>query len=81
MDFKNVVNDAIERFEDSDDKSIDSFYDCISDALIYDSAIYAAIEGLGSTSDCLNGQTLFDYAACLLEDYITDNDLVEYADC
>lgn len=81
MEFKNVVNDAIARFEDSDSKSIDSFYECISDALTYDSAIFAVIEQLGSTSDCLNSQTLFDYAADLLEDYLTDNDLIQYVDC
>lgn len=80
MEFKNVVDDAIARFEDSD-KDTDSFYDCVSDALTYDSAIFAVIEQLGSTSDCLNSQTLFDYAAELLEGYLTDNDLIQYVDC
>lgn len=80
MEFKNVVDDAIARFEDSD-KDTDSFYDCVSDALTYDSAIFAVIEQLGSTSDCLNSQTLFDYACDLLADYLTDNDLIQYVDC
>jgi hypothetical protein len=79
MEFKNVVNDAIARFEDSD-KDTDSFYECISDALTYDSAIFAVIEQLGSTSDCLNSQTLFDYAYDLLANYLTDNGLVECVD-
>lgn len=80
MDYKDVVNDTVERFEGSDCKDIDALYDCITDALTYDSAIYAVVEGLGSTCDCLNGQTLFDYAGQLLEDYITDNNLVECID-
>jgi hypothetical protein len=81
MEFKNVVDDAIARFEDSDSKSIDSFYECISDALTYDSAVFAVIEQLGSTSICLNRQTLWDYAANLLVNYFADNGLVEWVDC
>lgn len=81
MEFENVVDDAIARFEDSDSKSIDSFYECVSDALTYDNAIFATIEQLGSTSDCLKRQTLFDYAAELLEDYLIGNDLIQCVDC
>ena len=80
MEFRKVVNDVIDRFNSCDEQSYDNFWECVSDALTYDWAIFAVVESIGSTCEILDGETINDYAQRLLGEYIEDGKFVEFID-
>lgn len=80
MEFRQVVNDVIDRFNGCDEQSYDNFWECVSDALVYDWAIFAVVESIGSTCEILDGETINDYAQRLLGEYVEDGKFVEFID-
>lgn len=79
MEFAQVVNDAVDRFNSCDEQNYDNFWECVSDALVYDWAIFAVVESIGSTCEILN-ESINDYAQRLLGEYLEDGKFVEIID-
>ncbi len=80
MDYREVVKDAIERFEDMDEHDGDALCEVIEDAIMWETDLLAVILGLGNTDKALHGESIHDYAFELLESYLLDNDLVNVED-
>ncbi len=80
MNYREIVKDAIERFEDMDEHDSASLCEAIEEAIMWEIDLLAVILGLGNTDKELPNESIHDYAFELLESYLLDNDLVNVED-